>query len=497
MAITKTRFNNWNRGLNKDTPRNLIRDDECAELNNVVHRSGIWTKRPGYTTPYIAISDGFNVLEITDYVEDGVSTLLAANKDGIYYLNGSTWTNRLNLGTTRDDTDKWFFAEGNGQSWACNGLDNVYVTTNPSTTNYAAISWDTSTVGSSAGTTVTRAKIPLFMNNRVFLLNVTDGTDGSVPFRVRYTNVLDYDRSEASTGFYDEDETQSAIISGAVLLNSAIALFKEDVISLVQNTGNPVLSPALRFRPGLLAPKAWTYIPNGGIFYISQYGFHMFQGGLPEEIGRNKVRKYFFNTLSEANKNNLYCWTNWKEAEIVIHIPTGSGEPDETLVYNWATGVWSTWDYGAWCGFFRYREQTATNVYYGTTGDVKLSGGSDDDGVSFSTTLETKAYGALINMLHLPHTGAERNATHNVPNYIQVNRVYTDARPTTSTIALGESDYGTETPTYNNSATVTEEDGYQPVANIDTTTTAYLTLRATGFDTVSEMIPEVTSAGDL
>ena len=76
-------------------------------------------------------------------------TLICANKDGIYYLNGTTWTNRLNLGTTRDDTDKWFFAEGNGQSWACNGLDNVYVTTDPSATNYAAITWDTATVGGS------------------------------------------------------------------------------------------------------------------------------------------------------------------------------------------------------------------------------------------------------------------------------------------------------------------------------------------------------------
>ena len=57
-------------------------------------------------------------------------------------------------------------------------------------------------MGGSAGTTVTRASVPLFMNNRVFLCDVTDGVDGSVPFRVRYTNALDYDRTEASTGFY-------------------------------------------------------------------------------------------------------------------------------------------------------------------------------------------------------------------------------------------------------------------------------------------------------
>lgn len=496
MAIIKTRFNNWNRGLNKDTPRNLIRDNEAVELNNVVHRSGLWTKRPGYTLPYSAISDGFNVTEVTDYEEGGAVTLLGGNKDGIYYLNGTTWVNRLNLGTTRADTDKWFFAEGNGQSWACNGLDSVYVSTDPSSNNYSAISWDTATVGGSAGTTVTRARVPLFMNNRVFLLDVTDGVDGSVPFRARYTNALDYDRTEGSTGFYDFDDTQSGIISGCVLINNAIAMFKPDMVGIIQNTGNPVLSPALRFQPGIIGPKAWTYIPNGGVFYVSQTGFHMFQGGLPEEIGRNKVRKWFFSQLDEQYAYNVYCWTNWKEAEVVIHFPTGAGIPDKVLVYNWATGVWSTWDYGAWCGFYRYRQQTATSILYGgESGNVKLSGGTTDGGSSFSTTLETKAYNELPAKTELQPGQAA--AITNVPNYIQVNRVYSDARPVTSVVGVCEADYATEAPTYNKTATLTETDGYQPVANVDASATAYMSLRVTGFDTISELIVEWTGAGDV
>lgn len=497
MAIVKTRFNNWNGGLNKDTPRHLIRDNECATLDNVVHRSGRWIQRDGYTTPYTAISDGFNVIEITDYITNlQTNYLLAANKDGIYYLNGTTWTNRLNLGTTRADTDKWFFAEGNTQSWACNGLDSVYVSSNPSSTNYTAITWDTSTIGSSAGTTVTRATIPLFMNNRLFLCNVTDGVDGVVPYRVRYTNALDYDRTEAATGFYDFDDSQAQIISACTLMNNALVLFKSDMVGLIQNTGNPVLSPALRFRPGLLAPKAWAYMPNGAIFYISQDGFHLFAGGLPEEIGRNKVRKYFFDTLDETYKENIYCWTNWKDTELRIHIPTGSGVPDSGLVYNWSTGVWSTDDISAWCGFYRYREQSDTTYYYGSTsGNVLLGGGADDDGATITTTLETKAYNDLPTKTDL-RPGQSGQIT-NVPNYVQINRVYTDARPTTTTISIGEADYGVETPTYNNSATITETDGYQPVANVDATTTGFLTVEASGFTAISDMVVEWTGAGDI
>lgn len=497
MAIIKTRFNNWNGGLNVDTPRHLIRDNECPTLTNVVHRSGKWIQRDGYTTPYTAISDGFNVIEVSDYLSSGqTNTLLAANKDGIYYLNGTTWTNRLNLGTTRADTDKWFFAEGDGNSWACNGLDNVYTSSDPTSSNYTAITWDTSTVGGSAGTTVTRARVPLFLNNRVFLCDVTDGTDGSVPWRVRYTNALDYDRTEAATGFYDFDDSQSAILSGATLLNNAIVLFKTDMVGLIQNTGNPVLSPALRFRPGIIAPKAWTYLPNGAIFYVSPDGFHMFAGGLPEEIGRNKVRKYFFDTLDETYKDNVYCWTNWKDTEIRIHIPTGSGIPDSTLIYNWSTGAWSTDDISAWCGFYRYRGLTDTSYYYGgASGNVHLGGGSDDAGTAITTTMETKAYCDIPAKTDL-RPGQAGQIT-NVPSYIQVNRVFTDARPTTTTISVGRADYGLETPTYTNSATITEVDGYWPVADTDAETTGYLTIKASGFTTLSEMVVEWTAAGDV
>ena len=114
--MNKTRFKNWSKGLNKDTPRHLINADECAELENAVYRSGIWTKRDGYTEPNSATADGFSVIEVADYLSKAqVSTLLCGTKDSLYYLNGTTWVNRLNLGSTRTDTDKWFFAEGNGQ----------------------------------------------------------------------------------------------------------------------------------------------------------------------------------------------------------------------------------------------------------------------------------------------------------------------------------------------------------------------------------------------
>jgi hypothetical protein len=324
------------------------------------------------------------------------------------------------------------------------------------------------------------------------MANVTDSVSGLVGNRLRYTNVNAFGttpRTEGSLNFYDFDDSQSDIISAGVLLNNAMALFKEDLIVILQNTGNPVVSPALRFSPGIIAPKAWTYIPGGGMFYISKTGFHLFNGGMPEEIGRNKVRKYFFNTVSEANLVNLYCWTNWKETEIVIHIPTGSGVPTKCLVYNWSSGVWSEWDFEAYCGFYRHRNQTAVNIYYGhNSGNVRLSGGTTDNGSAINTTFATKAFATLA---------PDKESARNAPNYIQINRIWTDARPVGSTVYIGAADYGRETPTYTNSATVTEVDGLQAVADLKPTTTAYATIKVTGFDSISELILEWVAAGDI
>lgn len=495
MALIKTRLNNFNKGLNKDTPINLLLDDECAELLDVVHRSKVWTQRPGFTLPYTDTGGAFPTIEIADYVEAGVSTLIRGHKDGVDYLNGTTWVNRLNLGTTRTDKDKIFFAEGGGYSWFTNGVDPIHRSTNPSSTNYTSVSadWVTTTVGGSAGCQITRADIIFFFNNRLWMANVTDSVDGLVGNRLRFTNVNAYGasnlRCEGTTGRYDFDDTQSDIISAGVLLNNAMALFKEDMVGIVQNTGNPIVSPALRFSPGIIAPKAWTYIPGGGMFYISKTGFHMFQGGLPEEVGRNKVRSYFFSIVDEANLDNIYCWTNWKDTEIVIHIPTTSGVPTKCLIYNWSTGAWSEWDYQAYCGFYRHRLQTSTKIYFGhDSGNVRLSGGSTDNGTPIVTRLTTKAFSTLA---------PDRNSAQNAPNYIQINRIWTDARPVGSTVYIGEADYGRETPTYNNSATITEVDGLQPVADLQPTSTAYATIKITGFTKLGEIILEWTGAGDI
>lgn len=473
-------------GLNKDRPAHRLEMNELAECNNVVYRNGIWTIRPGYTTPYTAVTGTHAITEVTDHVQqDETVRLLAGTVDGIEEFNGTGWTNRLNLGSTRTTSDKWSFCEIFDRVYAVNGTDSVY---NSTTAGFSAVSWDTSTDGGgTSGLDITTAEVVIGMNNRLILLNVDDTTDGHIGNKMEWTEVNDNNRVETPNQLI-LDASQTPIIAGGVLLNNLIAVYQEDIVTLVQNQGNPVFAPKLRFEPGIIGKNAWTFIPGGGHFYVSHTGFHMFAGGFPQAVGEAKVTSYFFDQLDRSEQKHVYCWTDWENREIHIHYPDSSataGKPNRKLVFNWQYNVWSEADFEAYCGFYRFRDQTATAIFFGDdAGVAKLGGGADDAGSTITTKIRTKA---------LSNAGTQDEGRH--PDYMQINRIKTDALPITATVKAGAADYGRETPTFT-SATVTATDGYAPYADVVPTYTRYASVEVESFSTLSELLIEWTSGGD-
>ena len=487
MAANKLPINDLSGGLNKDFPPHLINPNQLAVADNIVYRSGKWTMRGGYSHPYSTTASGFEVLEIADYLRnDGTSKLYLADKKDIYELSGTSWVSRLALGTARAVTDKWWFAEINNTIYATNGVDTIKFAT---TGSFAAITWDTSTDAASVtGIQVTRAKIILALNSRLWMFNTTDSLDGSIPIKALWTEVEDYDRVNPANQMLFDD-SQSPILSAGVLSNNFIAVYKQDQVVVIQNTGNPVTSVRFRFPNGILATKAWTRIP-GGHFFIGQDGFYTFSGATPSAIGDNNVTSHFFSILSQADQGNLYCWTDWFHREIHIHIPTDSGIPSRQLIYNWQYNTWSESDLTGWCGMYRFRSlNTATRLYGGQSGNIRLegaeSGGSTDNGVTILTKLRTKA------MVNMPDS-----KTLKATDYIQANRITTDALPTSTIIKAGIADFGVEAPTFDSTATITATDGFAPYADIEPATGRYISIEAEGFETVSEFQMEWESAGE-
>ena len=480
--MPKTNFTGWKGGLNKAKQPHEIAMDELAEASDVVRRDEMWVKRDGYTEPYTAISDGFNVTALTDFVKRDQSVqLVAGNKDGLYYLNGTSWTQRLNLGTTKTDKDKWFFAEIGDALYAVNhAAGEVYRTANVATTNFGAVTWDTATdADGEDGVDIQAAACVLALNQRLWFFNVTTDVDGSVPEQVRWTEVNDFDRSE-TTNFLNLSGSHTGIVSAGVLLSQLIAVYREDMVHIIQNPGVPVASPRGTYEPGIVGPYAWTKIPGGGHFYVAQNGFFIFTGGVPQPMGRDKVTEYYLGSVREADLANVHCWTDLKNEELYIHYPAGEdGTPNKALVYNWAKNCWSRWNLACWRGMYRYRKVSSTSVFFGRgSGVVGRQGGTTDGGAAINPIIRTKVW-----------TPSPANELHEVPDTVQINQLEHDvveASPEDATIKIATHDTGRDTPSYV-SYTVNDVDGWMPDANILPIAGRYVSLQVEGFTSITEI----------
>lgn len=470
-------------GLNLSKPPHLIQDNQLSVATDCVYRSGKWQKRDGFAN-LTATTDTAKVLEITDQVRnDGTVRRFHATTNNIYEWNGSSYTARLSAGSNRLSTEKLFFTEINNEIYVADSKNSI---AKSSTAGFSNISWDTS----SSGRNVTTAHVILAFNSRLLLFNTTDGTDGEVPFRMLFTDVLDFDRV-SNTNFLDLDYSSSPIITAKRLGQNFIAVYKSDSIVTLQDQGSPLFFvPKARQTIGIIGPKAVTDIPNGHVF-VGNDGIYIFNGGAVEPIADNTVVSDFFDNLNYTYKDNVYCWTDFKNREVIIHYPTGSNEqPDKCIVWNYQSNVWSQWNFDAYAGFYRYRSVAVPEVYFGSaSGIVKQRDTSGTDGSSaIASTIATKAHHSVLSGEMLGVTA--ETAT----DYVQVLRVQTDATPTSTTISVGTADLGTDSPSYADQ-TITDTDGKAPRADFNSFG-RYVTIKATNFTSVSEFIVDVESGGD-
>tara|TARA_R100000697_G_scaffold113503_1_gene131825 strand:+ start:42 stop:1487 length:1446 start_codon:yes stop_codon:yes gene_type:complete len=470
-------------GLNLARPPHLIEDNQLSVATDCVYRSGKWQKRDGFAN-LTATSDSAKVLEITDQIRnDGTVRRFHATTNNIFEWNGSSYTARLAAGSNRLSTEKLFFTEINNEIYVTDSKNNIAKST---TGAFSNVSWDTS----SSGRNVTAAHVILAFNSRLLLFNTTDGTDGEVPFRMLYTDVLDFDRV-SNLNFLDLDYSGSPIVTAKRLGQNFIAVYKSDSIVTLQDQGSPLFFvPKARQTIGIIGPKAVTDIPNGHVF-VSNDGIYVFNGANVEPIADRTVVSELFNNLNYTYKDNIYCWTDLKNREVIIHYPTGSNEePDKCIVWNYQSNVWSQWNFNAYAGFYRYRTVAVPEVYFGSaSGIVKQRDTSGTDGSSaIASTLATKAFHSVFGGTVLG-ASAEK-----ATDYVQVLRVQTDATPASTLISVGTADLGTDSPSYTDQ-TITDTDGKAPRADFNNYG-RYTTIKATNFTSLSEFVIDIESGGD-
>lgn len=468
-------------GLNLSAPPHLIGENQLSIATDCVYRNGKWNKRDGYAQ-LAATTETSDVIEVTDQLRhDGAARQLVATEARIYSWNGSAYTSLITEGVARATSDKVFFTEINNSIYRVDGKNTPAIST---TGTFSAVSWETS----DSARVLTLAKCVLAFNSRLLFFNVTDGTDGAVPYRVLYTDTLNYDRI-ANTNYVDLDYSMAPIVCARRLGHNMIAVYKSDSVVTLQDQGSPLFFvPKARQQIGILGPKAVTDVPNSHLF-VSNDGIYLFNGSAVEPVGDNTVVNDMFANLNFTWKNNVYCWTDHRNREVNIHYPTGSSEiPNAALIWNYQYNVWTKSTQSAFSGFYKYRTVTVPEVYYGAaTGRVHQRDTSGTDiSSAIASTLSTRAYHGNYDLP--PAEGSQPT------DYVQVTRVQTDATPATTTISVGTADLGTDSPTYVNES-ITDVDGKAPKADFNEYG-RYITIKATNFTSVSEFICDLESGGD-
>ena len=347
--MPKLYYDDLSGGLVEDFPPHLLQFNQLSKAEEVVFRKGIWEKRPGYTQPFTATGDANTIIEISDHVRsDGSNILVLGTTDRLYRLNGTSWEERHNLSTTRTLADKWRFTEIAGSLYATNGVDHPLQTTNVTTTNFTNISWDTSTIGSATGESITTAKDMLAFNNRLLFFNITTTSDGLVTNRIGWTNPFDYDRF-VPDNTNDLNYSDAPLIRAKKLRNGFIAAYKTDSVATVQDRGDPLFFvPVFSKLVGLFAPNCVADLPEGHLL-LSNAGFHIFTGGQLSDVGNDEIVGSFFSDLDTTKKDSIYMFTDWFNREVHIMYPSNAAstsEPDKTLIFNWQYGLWYRWNRG-------------------------------------------------------------------------------------------------------------------------------------------------------
>ena len=469
-------------GLNVAKPPHLIEDNQLSVASNIVYRAGKWQKRDGYAQ-LAATTETSDVIEVADQLRhDGAVRRLMATEARIYSWNGSAYTSLITESVARATSDKVFFAEINNSIYRVDSKNAPAVST---TGNFTAVSWDTS----SSGRNLTLAKCVVAFNSRLLFFNVTDGTDGAVPYRILYTDALDYDRI-ANANYVDIDYSMAPILAARKLAHNLVAVYKSDGVVTIQDTGAPLyFVPKARQQVGIIGSKAVTDIPNAHVF-VSNDSIYLFNGSAVEPIADKTVVNELFDNLNYTWKANVYCWTDWKNREVNIHYPTGSSEiPNAVLIWNYQHNCWSSSTQSEYSGFYRYRTVAVPEVYYGAaSGRVHQRDTSGTDiSAAITTTLATKAYHGSYGLQHALSQTPDSD-------YVQVLRVQTDATPASTTISVGTADLGTDSPTYVGE-TITDTDGKAPRADFNEFG-RYITIKAANFTSVSEFNIDVESGGD-
>jgi hypothetical protein len=337
-------------GINKNLPKNLIKDAMWSDGNNIHFGPGYMEKVGGWRKFMTDQLEG-TVMAIDNYFKfNGDSYLMFITTRRVYYYDPVTTTVVDITGSTplTGESENIVITE-NAQDWfiITNGVDPIKYWDGVS----ASIADLPGLTDADGGVTSVRAKAMLYMQNFLILFNTIEN-GVPCPQRMRNSQINDITKWKKNTDGSGESfwgDLTDGVDWGVRLMPFAnyVVAYKERSIQILSYVGGDLVwdkRPAI-IGTGLLAPRAIIDMGDEHIFIGPDniYSFDL----VDVKIAGDDIEKEFFRLLDpgKANLTTAFFIEETPEAWFAFVSTTSpDGLPDKAVVYNTDTKAWSIRD---------------------------------------------------------------------------------------------------------------------------------------------------------
>ena len=199
-----------------------------------------------------------------------------------------------------------------------------------------------------------RAKAIAVVKDFVMLGNIYDG-DGTTPNRIHWSGINDPTSwltvGSASAAAVQSDRQDLPVGGEIMAITGAIggmdgAVFCKKAIYRLSYVGPPTIFNITEVERDR-GPVARNSLVNVGSFgfYVGEEGFWSFSGSGSQQIGNQKVDRFFLNDLDQNYIDRVYGAAD-PVSKMVYWAYAGQnnsdGQPNKVIIYNWGIDRWST-----------------------------------------------------------------------------------------------------------------------------------------------------------
>lgn len=313
----------------------------------------------------------------------GTQQLFFGDQNDIYRSNalgapvsvGSGFTGNLNE-TVSALASTWSMTNFGDFIMATNGVDTPQIYKGTSFANLAGINFTTAEIFVKRGPHV--LALNLNTDNREFKWSDEDAPEVWVP------------TASNAAGDLLIRELESQIMA-AVPLGDRIAIYGKDSMYIVTYVGTPNYFGYKPGPNGIGAVGKKAVVARGRLNYgLSQQGFWETDGVTFRYIDDGEVRDFLQDNLNFSQASKVNGYNDELNNQITWYLPTGTGEPEIGLSFNYQNRTWSRTTNGFTSSIER---QVFTNsVVADKDGDVFFNNfGVDADGAALSANIQSTA----------------------------------------------------------------------------------------------------------